>query len=369
MEMTDLKTAIDDYTDAAENGILGLKDRLDAMETKMARPGDAGSLGSAASGDAFEHKHAFLHGFITKGDDSLLKDLEAKGLSTATGGDGGFAVPTVIDSEIEKQLRDLSPMRSICKVKVIETSKYTRLVSASVAGMSGWVGETTTDSTRPETTTPTLTEVAITPGEIYANAAATQRALDDMQFDAEAWLTEEVAEEFAAQEGTAIITGDGVNKPKGFLTEAAIGKVKTGVDGGFPATNPSDILVDLVHALGSRYRQGAKFVMNSATLAEIRKMKDADGNFIWRPGLIEGQPDMLLGHPVVEAEDMPDMAAASLSVAFGNFERGYTIVDRAGTRVLRDPYTNKPNVLFYATKRVGGAVVNADAIKLLEFAV
>lgn len=361
MEMADLKTAIDDYTDAAENGILGLKDRLDAMETKMARPGDAGS---AVNGDALEHKHAFLHGFITKGDDSLLKDIEAKGLSTATGGDGGFAVPTVIDSEIEKQLRDLSPMRSICKVKTIETSNYKRLVNTGGTA-SGWVGE---EDARSDTATPSLTEVAITPGEIYANAAATQRALDDMQFDAEAWLTEEVAEEFAAQEGAAVISGDGTNKPKGFLTEAAIGKVTTGVDGGFPGSDPSDILVDLVHALGSRYRQGAKFVMNSATLAEIRKMKDGDGNFIWRPGLIEGQPDMLLGYPVLEAEDMPDMAAGSLSVAFGNFERGYTIVERAGTRVLRDPYTNKPNVLFYATKRIGGAVVNADAIKLLQFA-
>jgi len=222
MEMTDLKTAIDDYTDAAESGILGLKDRLDAMETKMAPPGDAGS---AICGDALEHKHAFLNGFITKGDDSLLKDLEAKGLSTATGGDGGFAVPTVIDSEIEKQLRDLSPMRSICKVKTIETSKYTRLVSASSAGMSGWVGETFEDDERDKTATPTLAEVTIIPGEICANAAATQRALDDMQFDAEAWLTEEVAEEFAAQEGAAVIDGDGVNKPRGFLLEAAIGKV------------------------------------------------------------------------------------------------------------------------------------------------
>ncbi len=361
MEMTDLKAAIDDYTDAAETGILSLKDRLDAMETKMARPGGSGDVFEA---DAFEHKHAFLDGFITKGDDSLLKDLEAKGLSTAAGGDGGHAVPTVIDTEIEKQLRDLSPMRSICKVKTIETSNYKRLVNTG-GTVSGWVGEA---DARTETATPSLTEVAITPGEIYANAAATQRALDDMQFDAEAWLTEEVAEEFAVQEGAAVIGGDGVNKPKGFLTETGVGKIKTGVSGGFPAADPSDILVDLVHALGPRYRQGAKFVMNSATLADIRKMKDADGNFIWRPGLIEGQPDMLLGYPVVEAEDMPDVAADSLSIAFGNFERGYTIVERMGTRVLRDPYTDKPNVLFYATKRIGGAVVNADAIKLLEFA-
>ena len=361
MEMTDLKTAIDDYTDAAESGILGLKDRLDAMETKMARPGDAGSV---ASGDALEHKHAFLNGFITKGDDSLLKGLEAKGLSTAVSGDGGAAVPMVIDSEIEKQLRDLSPMRSICKVKTIETSNYKRLVNTGGAA-SGWVGE---EDARAETATPSLTEVAITPGEIYANAAATQRSLDDMQFDAEAWLTEEVAEEFAAQEGKAFITGDGDNKPTGFLDSSVVGslgKVTTTTSADFDGP---DNLVDLVHALKSRYRQGAKFVMNSGTLAAVRKMKDTDGNFIWRPGLIEGQPDMLLGYPVIEAEDMPVMAGGAFPIAFGNFERGYTIVERTGTKVLRDPYTNKPNVLFYATKRVGGAVVNAEAIKLLEFA-
>lgn len=365
MEMTELKAAIDDYTDAAETGILGLKDRLDTLETKMKRPDFYDGEDANFDEGSTEHKQAFLNGFISKGDDSGLKALEAKGLSTATGGDGGYAVPTVIDAEIEKQLRDLSPMRSICRVKTIETSNFKRLVNTGGTA-SGWVGET---DARAETATPTLAEVSITPGEIYANAAATQRALDDMQFDAEAWLTEEVAEEFAVQEGAAVIGGDGVNKPKGFLTEAGIGRVQTGVAGAFPASNPSDILVDLVHALGARYRQGAKFVMNSATLAEIRKMKDADGNFIWRPGLIEGQPDMLLGYPVVEAEDMPDIAADSLSIAFGNFERGYTIVERMGTKVLRDPYTDKPNVLFYATKRIGGAVVNADAIKLLEFAV
>lgn len=361
MEMTDLKSAIEDYTDAAENGILGLKDRMDVLETKFARPGSAID---AASHDALEHKHAFLNGFITKGDDAALKQLEAKGLSTA-GGDGGFAVPHVIDSEIEKQLRDMSPLRSICKVKTIETSNYTRLVSSAQAGMSGWVGE---DAGRAETATPTLTEIAITPGEIYANAAATQRALDDMQFDAEAWLTEEVAEEFAAQEGKAFIDGDGVNKPKGFLHSSVVGslgKVTTTASGDFDGP---DNLVDLVHALKARYRQGAKFVMNSSTLAAVRKMKDGDGNFIWRPGLIEGQPDMLLGYPVIEAEDMPDMVGGAFPIAFGNFERGYTIVERTGTKVLRDPYTDKPNVLFYATKRVGGAVVNTEAIKLLELA-
>lgn len=370
--MTDLRAAIDDYTDAAEGGLMAMKDRLDALETKMARPG---SVGDVYFGDDAEHKDAFFSGFIQKGDTDALKAVEVKALSTTTGGDGGHAVPMMIDAEIEKQLRILSPLRSIVKVKTIETSDYRRLVNTG-GTTSGWVGE---EDARASTATPTLEKVDIVPGELFANAAATQRALDDMQFDAEAWLQEEVAEEFAAQEGAAIISGDGNNKPKGFLTytTAATGDdtrtfgeiehVATGVDGAFPASDPADILIDLVHALSARYRQGAKFVMNSKTLAMVRKFKDADGNFIWRAGLSEGQPDTLLGYPVVEAEDMPDVGSDALAVAFGNFERAYTMVERTGTRVLRDPYSNKPYVHFYATRRVGGALVNDDALKLLKF--
>jgi len=372
MEMTDLKAAIDDYTDTAESGLMAMKDRLDMLETKMARPGAAYDFGGA---DVTEHKSAFFSGFIQKGDTDALKALEAKALSTSTGGDGGYAVPTVIDSEIEKQLRILSPLRSVVKVKTIETSDYKRLVNTGGA-TSGWVGEA---DARAETGTPSLEQVLITPSELYANAAATQRALDDMQFDAEAWLNEEVAEEFAAQEGAAIVNGTGTNMPKGFLTYTpstsdddtrTFGEVQyipTGVDAAFPASNPADILIDLVHALSARYRQGARFVMNSKTLATVRKFKDADGNFIWRAGLAEGQPDTLLGYPVLEVEDMPDMASDSFSIAFGNFERAYTLVERTGTRVLRDPYTNKPYVHFYATRRVGGALVNDHALKLLKF--
>lgn len=372
MEMTDLKAAIDDYTDVAETGLVAVKNRLDMLETKMARPGVAGDYGHM---DDMEHKSAFFDGFIKKGDTDALKAVEAKALSTSTGGDGGYAVPMVIDSEIEKQLRLLSPLRAIVKVKTIETSDYKRLVNTGGAA-SGWVGET---DARTETGTPSLEQVQITPGELYANAAATQRALDDMQFDAEAWLNEEVAEEFAAQEAAAIVNGDGTEKPKGFLTytTAATGDdvrtfgqiehVATGADGAFPGTDPADILIDLVHALSARYRQGAHFVMNSKTLAMVRKFKDMDGNFIWRAGLAEGQPDTLLGYPVVECEDMPDVATDSLSIAFGNFERAYTLVERTGTRVLRDPYSNKPYVHFYATRRVGGALVNDHALKLLKF--
>ncbi len=373
MEMTDLKAAIDDYTDTAEVGLMEVRSRLDGLETRLGRPGSAGTITPEYSA---EHKSAFLQGFMKKGDMDGLKALESKALSTSTDSDGGVAVPLVIDNEIEKQLRVLSPLRSIVKVKTVDSGNYRRLVNTGGTA-SGWVGET---GARTETATPSLEKVEIEPGEIYANAAATQRALDDMQFDAEAWLNEEVAEEFAAQEGAAIVNGNGTNKPKGFLTYTTsaddddartFGEVQhviTGADGAFPASDPADILIDLVHALSARYRAGARFVMNSKTLAMVRKFKDADGNFIWRAGLSEGQPDTLLGYPVVEAEDMPDVASGSLSIAFGNFERAYTLVERTGTRVLRDPYTNKPYVHFYATRRVGGALVNDDALKLLKFA-
>jgi len=375
MDLTDLKSSLDGYRDVAEQGLVGLKSRMEKLETALNRPGSPEALTTTEAEGADAHKAAFFSAFMERGDDNQLRQLEQKALSTSTGGDGGFAVPTEIDGEIEAQLRRMSPIRAIARVKTISTSDYKRLVRTGGAA-SGWVGES---DARVDTVSPTLAEVAIVPGEIYANAAATQRALDDMQFDGESWLLDDVAEEFAAQEGAAFITGDGANKPRGFLsygtsasddTARSFGTLQhiaTGTDGGFAASDPSDVLIDLVHSLNPRYRMGASFVMNAATLAEIRKFKDADGNFIWRAGLAEGQPDQLLGYPVVEAEDMPDIASDSLSVAFGNFERGYTIAERAGTRVLRDPYTNKPYVNFYATRRVGGAVVNSDAIKLLKF--
>lgn len=373
MDLHDLKSAFEDYSDAAENQLVEMKHRLADVETQLARPG--AQAHKSMGGVATEHKSAFLRDFMVKGNDDALRRIEMKALSTTTGGDGGYAVPEMIDAEIETQLLDLSPMRQICKVRMADSGDYKRLVSRGGAA-SGWVGDV---DARSETGTPSLEEVAIAPGELYANAAATQRALDDFVFDAESWLMEEVADEFARQEGAAIIGGDGVNKPKGFLTYPTLAEddktrafgivehIATGADGAFAATDPSDQLVDLVHSLNSRYRKGATFVMNSKTLATVRKFKDADGNFIWRPGLIEGRPDTLLGYPIVEAEDMPDIASDSLSIAFGNFERAYTIVERLGTRVLRDPYSNKPFVQFYATRRVGGALVNDNALKLLKF--
>jgi HK97 family phage major capsid protein len=204
--------------------------------------------------------------------------------------------------------------------------------------------------------------------------------LDDAMFDVESWLANEIATEFARAEGFAFVKGNGTSQPLGFLsspTAATIDSARpmgtlqflaTGAAGAFPATNPAEKLIDLVQTLRQPYRQGAVFVMNSSTAAAIRKFKTNDGAFIWQPGLVSGQPASLLGYPVIEAEDMPDVAANSLSVAFGNFKAGYVIAERNATSILRDPYTHKPYVHFYATKRVGGQVVNSEAIKLLKFA-
>jgi len=323
---------------------------------------------------SLEQKRHFFDGFIRKGHDLRL---DQKALSTTLDADGGYAVPVELDQQIEKRLRDLSPIRAQANVVAIGTSKYKKLVN--VGGItSGWIAET---GTRVETATPTLQEITPPLGEIYANPAATQTMLDDANFNVENWLSEELAEEFSYQENNAFVNGSGINRPQGFLqytvstaaddsrTFGQLQALKTGVAGNWAASNPSDILVDMIHEMKSGYRADAKFYMNTSLLAEIRKFKDADGNYLWRPGMESGTPSMLLGYPVVEVAEMPARAASSLSVCFANMKRAYTITDRTGTQILRDPYSNKPYVHFYITKRVGGAVTNDQAIKLLEFSV
>jgi len=276
---------------------------------------------------------------------------------------------------IEVALKAISPIRAIANVVRTGTAGYRKLVTTGGV-VSGWASET---GARPETATPVFQEIAPPGGELYANPSATQAMLDDALFDVESWLAGEIAQEYARAEGAAFVKGDGTNKPRGFLTYNATDEadgmrafgtlqyVASGQAGAFTAGNPQDRLIDLVQALKAPYRQGAAFVMNSATLARIRKFKTSDGAFLWQPSLAAGQPATLLGYPVVEAEDMPDIAADSLSIAFGNFQHGYVIAERNETSILRDPFTNKPFVQFYAVKRIGGAVTNSDAIKLMKF--
>lgn len=286
---------------------------------------------------------------------------------------GDAVLTTEIDALISARLRNISPIRSIAQVVQTGSAGYRKLVTTGGTA-SGWVSET---ATRLETATPGFVEIAPPSGELYANPAASQAMLDDAGFDLETWLAEEIAMEFARAEGAAFVSGTGTNQPRGFLaapTSAAgdtarpfgtLQFLASGNATGFDTT-PELTLIDLVHSLKAGHRQGASWVMNSATLAEVRKLKAADGSFLWQPGLMEGQPNRLLGYPVVEAEDMPDIAANALPIAFGNFRAGYLIAERSATSILRDPFTNKPFVHFYATKRIGGQVLDSDAIKLLK---
>ena len=315
---------------------------------------------------------AFVNGYLRRG-----SEVELKSFSGTIATDGGFAVPKEIDDIVDATLKSISPIRAIANVVRVGSAGYRKLVTQNGVA-SGWAAEA---GGRPETATPTFNEIVPSFGDLYANPAATQAMLDDAAFDVESWLAGEIATEFAKAEGAAFVNGNGINKPKGFLQAPNaplndVGRpfgtlqfIASGAAGAFLASNPENKLLDLLHSLRSPYRQGATWVMNSNTLATIRKFKTADGAFIWQPGLIAGQADTLLGYPVVEAEDMPDIGANSLSIAFGNFKAGYLIAERAETTILRDPFTNKPYVHFYANKRLGGAVSNSEAIKLMKFAV
>ena len=325
--------------------------------------------GSAA---ACEAKSAWSS-YIRSGDISALKSLEGKSIS-ASDGEGGYVAPIEAESMIDRALENASPFRTIAAVRRVGSGRFRKPVSAG--GISaGWAGET---QARPETSAPTLDLLEFPAGELYAMPAATQTLLDDGVADVDQWLADEVRDVFAGQESAAFITGDGVNKPRGLLSYnqvdnsaqswGNIGTVSTGVDGAFDDTAPVDALLDLVYAPKTRYRAQASFVMNRRTVSAIRKFKDADGNYIWQPATEAGAPSTLLGYKLIEAEDMPDIAPDATPIAFGDFRRGYLIVDRQGVRVLRDPYSAKPFVLFYTTKRVGGGVQDFSAIKLLKFA-
>lgn len=346
------------------------KARMDELALKNQRPAINGS--QPLTTVQFEHKNAFAD-YIRRGNENGLRQFEEKAMSYGSNPDGGYLVPDETATEIGKRLATISPIRSIASVKTISSALYKKPF-AITGPATGWVAET---DARPQTSTATLSELQFPTMELYAMPAATSMLLDDAAVDIDAWIGEEVETVFAEQEGAAFINGDGVNQPKGLLTNTTVaesswswgnlGYVATGVDGAFPGSDASDILIENIYALKAGYRQNANWVMNRKTQAEIRKLKDADGNYLWQAPAGAGASASLMGFPLVEAEDMPDIDSDTFSIAFGDFRRGYLIVDRSGVRVLRDPYSAKPYVLFYTTKRVGGGVQDFDAIKLLKF--
>jgi len=274
---------------------------------------------------------------------------------------------------VQSTLLATASLRQVAQVVQVNATAYDVLIDHTEAG-AAWATETGAVS---ETATPMIDRISIPLYELNAMPKASQRLLDDSAFDIESWLAARIASKFARAEADAFINGDGANKPRGILDYAtvandswawdAIGTIKTGSDGDFHPSAPASALIDLVYALPAEYRVNATFVMNSRTASAIRKIKDAEGRFLWSDGYAQGEPARLLGHAVLICEDMPPIASGSHSVAFADFSAAYTIAERPDLRILRDPFSAKPHVLFYATKRVGGGVTDFSAIKLLEF--
>ncbi len=322
------------------------------------------------------HRKAF-DAYLRCGDDGALRGLvlEGKGLNTAVNAEGGYLVDPKTADTIRAVLTTTSSLRQIANVVQVEATSFDVLVDRGDVG-HGWGAET---SAVAETGTAQIERISIPLHELNAMPKASQRLLDDAAFDIEGWLAGRIADRFARAEAAAFVGGDGDNKPTGFLDHTrvpeaswawgSLGYVATGAAGDFDATDPADAIVDLVYALDAGYRANGTFVMNSKTAGAVRKMKDNDGRFLWADGLAAGEPARLMGYPVLIAEDMPDIGAGAYAIAFGDFRAGYTIAERPDLRVLRDPFSAKPHVLFYATKRVGGDVSDFAAIKLLKFAV
>jgi HK97 family phage major capsid protein len=361
----------------AEEKVDRINKALDAQQQKIESLMLAASRpalgGDQKSDPALKERKVAFDRYVRKGDAGGLDSIEIKAMSAGSNADGGYTVPLEIERTIDRILAKASPIRSIATVRQIGGGVYRKPI-ATVAAASGWVGET---DAHPQTNANSLAAIDFPAMELYAMPAATQTLLDDSAVDIEQWLADEVQIVFAEQEGAAFVTGDGTNKPRGFLqyTNVAdaswswgnLGYIASGAAGAFAASNPADALMDLAYAPKQGYRANGRWTMNRKTEAAIRKFKDSTGNYVWQPGVAAGQPNTIFGYPVTEVEDMPDIAANSFSVAFGDFARGYLVVDRVGIRVLRDPYSAKPYVLFYTTKRVGGGVQNFEAIKLMKF--
>lgn len=366
------RDAVDvERTARIDASIVELQGALDGVAEQIAaaRLNGNGAPGTTAEQRAYAQS---FDGFFRQGDasaTSALRELAiAAAMTTQDDTQGGYLVPVEMEAAIDRVLGTVSVMRQLAQIQQISSGEYKKQVSLGGAG-AGWVGET---DSRAETGTPTLAELTFTPGQIFAKPKASQDLLDDARVNLEEWLAGEVDISFAEQEGAAFINGNGIKKPRGILDHDTVadasyawGKLGFVASGGATSIT-SDALINLIYAPKTGYRSNARFLMNRKTVSEVRKLKDGQGNYIWQPSLQVGQPASLSGYPVAEDDNMPDIAAGSFSIAFGDFRRGYLIVDRMGIRVLRDPFSAKPFVEFYTTKRVGGGVQDYAAIKLLK---
>jgi HK97 family phage major capsid protein len=377
--------AFDAFTEKTDARLNEIQDRIEVLEARASNPKATFALDS----DQREHEVKFAKWIRSPRDPKAISELkeieqriciDQKAMSIGSGADGGFAVPQEIARQIEKLELQFSPVRRLVKVVQTGTSDYHAL--ASIGGTtSGWSSES---GTRNLTSTPKLRDVVPTHGELFAYPQVSNWALDDIFFNVQTWLAEEVAQEFAKQEGAAVIIGDGLNKPTGMLNTtpvltaddasplraaAAYQYIASDTDAdGSPAAPGirADALIEAVYTLNSAYRAGASWIMNSATAGAVRKLKDAEGRYLWGDSLIAGQPPMLLGYPVEFWEQMPDIGANNFPIGFGNWSRAYLLADRVGMRITVDPYTTPGQTKFYVRRREGGHVLNNDAAKFIR---
>ncbi|MCX7371242.1 MAG: phage major capsid protein [Alphaproteobacteria bacterium] len=373
----EVSQAVTELKSNTSTQLTALAKRLDDFERRAARPGGAWSdfkPGGASETLASAEVNAALKRFMRTGDNGHL--LELKGMAVGSDPDGGYLSFPVIGPAIVNRVREMSPVRQVARVIALPSGDAYEEPREAGEAAATWSGE---QDPRGETQAPTLNMTRIPLEELTANPRVTQKLVDTASFDVAAWLTERLADRFARAEGTAFVTGNGVGRPRGIVTyaTAATGDAarpwgtlehfNTGAAGAFASSNPADVLFELQARLKTGYRPNAAWMMNRRTAAKVRQLKSLQGDYLWAPSVQDGQPDRLLGHPVALAEDMPDMADGALSIAFGDFRAGYTIVDRLGMRLLADPFTSKPHICMFAYKRVGGAVVDFEAIKLLRF--
>ena len=355
--------------------IADLKAQLEALQTEVARAEFKGGGVTAIDKVKAEHKVAFEKWFRQGGEAQFaaVKQLQIQaGLSTLSDPDGGYVItPPEFDQTIDRVAMTMSAMRRLATVRTIGTDTYKKLVNQGGA-TSGWVAE---KQSRTETDTPVLREIAINMKEIYAEPGTTQIALDDAYMDLVAWLADEVSVDFTEEEGSALIGGNGIEKPHGIAAYPMIadasyawGKVGFKTSGHATLINNADKLMDVTLALKPIYLNGASWLMNRATAGVIRQLKNGNGDYLWRPGLEAGAPNVLFGYPVDLDDNVANIGANTYPCFFANFKRAYLILDRMGIRILRDPYTSKGNVLFYVTRRVGAGLVMFESIKALKVA-
>ena len=377
MEIEELKKAIDDYQDVTAGGIENLITRMNTIDSDLNTV--VKKVNRPLPVDRFEEKsdhYELFEPYIRHGyGEQELKAYQSKAMSTNDDPNGGYFVPSEIDDEIAALVRNISPMRQLARVVKVRTTDIKFLVSQSDLA-SGWVGE---NEARPVTDAGTIAAIQPAFGEVYAEPKITQQLAEDSFINMGEWLAEDISDKFAEQEGDAFVVGTGINRPKGLLTYdtstdadgtrdfGTIQYIAAGASGAFTTNAPEDKLIDLIHAVKPKHRQRGSWLMASETLAVIRKLKDSNGDSLWFASLSAGTPSLLLGYPVFEDASVPAIAANSLSIAFGDFRAAYLIADRVGTTVLRDPYTSKGNIIFYVRKRVGGSLINSEAVKVIKF--